>query len=135
MNKASEAPIILFDGVCSLCNGFVDFIIKRDKKNQFYFASLQSETGIRYLEKFDLLDSNIDSIVYVQESQCWTKSTAVLQIMKSFQIPWSYLYFLIFIPTGIRNKIYDIIANNRYRWFGKKDACRMPTPEEKKRFL
>ena len=135
MDKSSDAHIILFDGVCSLCNGFVDFVMKRDKKKQFYFASLQSEIGIRYLKKFDLLDSDIDSIIYVHGSKFWIKSSAVLRIMKSFQKPWNCLYFFIFLPTGIRNKLYDLIAKNRYRWFGKKDSCRMPTPEEKERFL
>ena len=135
MNDNSKTHIIIFDGICNLCNRFVNFVIKKDKKKQFYFTPLQSEIGIKYLKKFHLLESDINSIIYVQGEQFWIKSSAVLHIVKSLKRPWSCLYFFIFLPRAIRDKTYDLIAKNRYRWFGKKDTCRIPTPEERKRFL
>lgn len=127
--------IILFDGVCNLCNSSVNFIIDRDKNNKFKFAALQSDTGQRLLEKFSLNASEFDSVILIDDNKFYTKSTAALKIAKEFPSFWKFLYVLIIIPAPLRNVFYDLVAKNRYRLFGKKDSCRMPTPELKEKFL
>lgn len=127
--------IILFDGVCNLCNSSVNFIIDHDKNDVFKFASLQSDAGQELLKKFDLSTKDFDSIIFVDNGKFYTKSSAVLRIVKDFPGLWKLLYASIIIPPFIRNFIYEIIANNRYKWFGKKDSCRIPTPELKSKFL
>ena len=127
--------IILFDGVCNLCNSSVNFIIDRDKKNIFKFAALQSESGQKLLDKFGLNQNDFDSVVLVDENKFYSKSTAALKIVKEFPSLWKALYIFIIIPVPIRNFFYDLIAKNRYRWFGKKDSCRMPSPELKNKFI
>ena len=127
--------IILFDGVCNLCNSSVNFIIDRDKKNIFKFAALQSESGQKLLDKFGLNQNDFDSVVLVDENKFYSKSTAALRIVKEFPSLWKALYVFIVIPVPIRNFFYDLIAKNRYRWFGKKDSCRMPSPELKNKFI
>ena len=127
--------IILFDGVCNLCNSSVNFIIDHDKENVFKFASLQSEAGQELLNKFNLNTKDFDSIIYVENDKYFEQSTAVLRIVKSFPGLWKLLFVFIIVPPFIRNFLYNIIANNRYKWFGKKDLCRVPTPELKEKFL
>lgn len=131
----SEFKIILFDGVCNLCNSSVNFIIDHDKNNVFRFAALQSETGQNLLKKFSLNAEEFDSVVLVDGEKVFTKSTAALKIAKEFPSIWKSIYTFIIIPAPLRNIIYDFIAKNRYRWFGKKDSCRIPTPELKEKFL
>lgn len=127
--------IILFDGVCNLCNSSVNFIIDRDKNNIFKFSALQSETGRKYLDKFGLNPDDFDSVVLVTGDKFYTKSTAALRIIKEFPSVWKTLYIFIIIPPPLRNFLYDIISKNRYSWFGKKDSCRMPSPELKNKFI
>lgn len=127
--------IILFDGVCNLCNSSVNFIIDRDKKNIFKFAALQSEAGQKILDKSGMNKNDFDSVVLVDENKIFSKSTAALKIVKEFPSLWKTLYVFIIIPSPVRNFIYDLIAKNRYRWFGKKDSCRMPSPELKNKFI
>lgn len=127
--------IILFDGVCNLCNSSVNFIIDRDKKNIFKFAALQSEAGQKILDKSGMNKNDFDSVVLVDENKIYSKSTAALKIVKEFPSLWKTLYVFIIIPSPVRNFIYDLIAKNRYRWFGKKDSCRMPSPELKNKFI
>lgn len=127
--------IILFDGVCNLCNSSVNFIIDRDKKNIFKFAALQSETGQKFLNKFGMDQNDFDSVVLVDENKFYSKSSAALKIVKEFPFLWKALYIFIIIPPPLRNFFYDLVAKNRYRWFGKKDSCRMPSPELKNKFL
>ena len=131
----SEHPIVLFDGVCNLCNSTVIFLIKRDKNKIFRFAHLQSETAKSLLEKYQLDGKGIDSIVYIENDKVYIKSTAVLRILRYLKMPYPLLYALIIIPPFIRNAVYDFIAKNRYRWFGKHDNCIVPTDELKERFL
>lgn len=126
--------IILFDGVCNLCNSSVNFIIDRDKKNVFKFASLQSETGQKLLGRFGLNNKEFDSVVLISDDKFYSKSSAALRIVKEFPFLWKALYILILIPPPLRNIFYDIIAKNRYRWFGKNDSCRMPS-EDNSRFI
>ncbi|HMQ69059.1 MAG TPA: thiol-disulfide oxidoreductase DCC family protein [Ignavibacteria bacterium] len=127
--------IILFDGVCNLCNSSVNFIIDHDKKDVFRFASLQSEAGQEILETNKLSTKEFKSIIFSDNGKIYTQSSAVLRIVKDFPGLWKLFYGFIIVPPVIRNYFYDIIADNRYRWFGKKDSCRIPTPELRNKFL
>lgn len=131
----AQQSIILFDGVCNLCNAAVQFIIKRDDKNQFLFASLQSETGRLLLKQFKLDKIEMNSIILIQNGQVYKRSTAALLVAKKLKRPWFFLYGFIIVPQFIRDGVYNIIAKNRYRWFGRKDACMIPKPELKAKFL
>jgi predicted DCC family thiol-disulfide oxidoreductase YuxK len=126
--------IILFDGVCNLCNSSVQFIIKRDPQVYFYFASLQSEYGKQYISKFEL-DSNLDSIILIENGKAYVQSTAALRVCKQLSSPWKLLAISLIIPVPIRNLLYKFIAKNRYKWFGKREMCMIPTPAQRKRFL
>jgi predicted DCC family thiol-disulfide oxidoreductase YuxK len=128
-------PVVLFDGVCNLCNRLVQFIIKKDKKKQFLFASLQGKTGQDVLKKFSLPANDLNSFVLLEENRIYTKSTAGLKMLKKLGGGWQLLYAFIIVPKFIRNGIYNWIASNRYKWYGKKDACMIPTAELKERFL
>jgi predicted DCC family thiol-disulfide oxidoreductase YuxK len=131
----NNTAIILFDGVCNFCNSSVNFIIVHDKKNYFKFTPLQSDLGIKLLEKYNFDNSKTDSVILIENDNIYTKSTAALKISKHLNRLYSLLYILIIIPTFIRNFVYDIIAKNRYKWFGKKDSCMMPSAEIKSKFL
>lgn len=130
-----ENPIILFDGVCNLCNGFVDFIILRDPMGIYRFASLQSELGQEKSSNCRTMESVMESVVLIEGEKCYFKSSAALHIARRLRFPWPLLYGFMIIPRFFRDVIYDFIANNRYEWFGKRDTCRLPTPEELSRFL
>jgi len=127
--------IILFDGVCNLCNSSVNFIIDNDKRNIFKFASLQSETGSELMKKHNLTSKDIDSVILIDADRAYIKSDAALRIAAELGGIYKLISYLRFIPKFIRDFFYDIIAKNRYRWFGKKDSCRIPTPELKSKFL
>jgi len=129
------SKIILFDGVCNLCNSSVQFIIKRDKKNQFLFASLQSRTGQEYLRKFNLPADTFNSFLLVEDDHYYTRSTSALRIARSLSGGWPLLYAFMIVPRFIRDAVYNLIAKNRYKWFGKREACWVPTPDLKKKFL
>jgi predicted DCC family thiol-disulfide oxidoreductase YuxK len=131
----SEKKIILFDGVCNLCNGSVVFIIKRDKKDVFRFAALQSEIGQELISKLHIDTSKTDSIILVTNDSYVSRSTAALKIARELSGGYPLLYAFMIIPAFIRNFVYDIIAKNRYKWFGKKESCMIPTPELKAKFL
>lgn len=126
--------IILFDGVCSFCNKSVQFIIKRDPKAHFKFASQQSEIGKSILEKYDA-NQYIDSIVLIENNRCYYKSTAALHICRHLTGFWKLFFIFILIPTPIRDNVYNIIAKNRYNWFGQNESCHLPTQNERERFL
>jgi len=128
--------IILFDGVCNLCNGAVQFVIKRDKKDMFRYAALQSEIGEKLVKERGIDTAKMDSIILVDPGVAYyTKSDAALEIAKGFGGLWFLFQVFKWIPTSLRNFIYDIVARNRYRWFGKKDQCMIPTPELQAKFL
>lgn len=127
--------IILFDGVCNLCNGSVTFIIERDKKNVFKFAALQSETGSKMIAERGIDITIIDSILLIEPGAYYIKSTAALKIAKNLSGAWPLLYGLIILPVSFRDWVYDIIAKNRYKWFGKEESCMIPTAELKGKFL
>ena len=128
--------IILFDGICNLCNAAVQFIIRHDKKDQFRFVALQSESGIAILKHIGIDAANIDSIVlYEPNIAYYYKSDAVLEVAKN--IGGIYILAVIFkvFPKSFRNRIYDYVAKNRYKWYGKKDSCMIPTADLKAKFL
>ncbi len=128
--------IILFDGVCNLCNNAVNYIIKKDTNDLFRFASLQSEIGKRLLEQRGINPKSIDSIVLIIPNIAYyIKSDAALEIIKDLNTPWRFLTVFKVAPRGFRNIVYDFIAKNRYRLYGKKDQCMLPTPELKVKFL
>lgn len=127
--------VILFDGVCNLCNGFVQFTIERDKDQYFKFASLQSDTAKEILASFGLDNQSLSTVILVENGQYYTKSTAGLTIISRFGGLWSLAKVLLIFPKFIRDVVYDFIARNRYKWFGEKESCWIPTPELKKRFL
>jgi predicted DCC family thiol-disulfide oxidoreductase YuxK len=126
-------PIILFDGVCNFCDSSINFIIEHDQKGYFKFAPLQSEIGQVLVEKFGL--NKVDSIILVEDEKAYTHSTAALKFIKHLDGIWSWAYFFIIIPRPIRDFFYKLFAANRYRLFGKKEVCMMPTPEIRSRFL
>lgn len=130
-----QHPILLFDGVCNLCNGAVQFLIQRDPKGIFRFASLQSDAAQGLLSQFPQAPTDISTIILVEDGRMYTKSDAALRAARYLSGAWPALYGFIIVPRPIRNAVYDWIARNRYRWFGKKDQCMIPTPGLKERFL
>lgn len=128
--------LILFDGVCNLCNSSIQYVIQNDKKNQFMFAALESVIGQKVINEYNIDTSQIDSILlYSKEHGLTTKSTAALTIAKHLSFPVKLVSVFLIIPPFIRNRVYDFIAKNRYKWFGKKEVCMIPTPELKSKFL
>ncbi len=128
-------PVVLFDGVCNLCSGAVQFIIKHDPKNQFRFASLQSRFGQAIMQQFGLPVNDLNSFILLENNKIYTKSTGALRVSKRLNRLWPALYALIIVPKFIRDAVYSYIAKHRYKWFGKKEACWIPTPALKARFL
>jgi predicted DCC family thiol-disulfide oxidoreductase YuxK len=131
----ADNQLVLFDGVCNLCNRSVDFIVHHDKKGLFKFASLQSDLGQQIRQKFNLPIQKYDSVLLIKKNKVFKKSTAALEIARQLGGVWVLLYGFMIVPAFIRNLVYDVIAQNRYRWFGKKETCRLPTPAERGRFL
>jgi len=131
----SEINIVLFDGVCNLCNKTVRFIIRRDPKAKFRFASVQSESGQLLLRQLSLPIDRYDSIVYICDDKFYLKSTAVLTILGKLGSGWQLLSFLKIFPLFLRDKVYDFIAKWRYKWFGHLESCIVPAPENSDRFL
>ena len=130
-----EERIILFDGVCNLCNSSVQFVIKRDPNGEFKFASLQSKVAKDLFQKFNTDPSSFDSVVLIEKDVLYTKSAAALRIARNLPSLWPLMYVFIIIPRPIRDQGYDFISKHRYKWFGKKDQCAIPTPELQQRFL
>jgi predicted DCC family thiol-disulfide oxidoreductase YuxK len=131
----NETHILLFDGVCNLCNSIVQFTIKRDPKGKFKFASLQSESGQELLKKFDLPTNELDSFVFINGDKFFLKSSAGLNVLKELGGVWKVFYALIIFPRPLRDFVYDLIAKTRYKIFGKRDTCMVPIDSLKHRFL
>jgi len=127
--------IILFDGVCNFCNFWVNFIINRDENDTYHFAAMQSDFGQKLLQEFKVNAYDFDSFVLIIKDKHFTKSTAALMISNNLKSSVKLLYPLIILPAPIRDFIYDLIAKNRYKFFGKRDVCRIPTETEKRKFL
>ena len=130
-----QQPVILFDGVCNFCNGAVNFVIKRDKKGIIKFAPLQSDVAMKLLTEYNLSTQDMRSFVFIEKNQVYTRSTAALRVCRYLDNLWPLLYGFIIVPRFLRNGIYDLIAKNRYKWFGQKTTCMIPTPEVQSRFL
>lgn len=128
-------PTILFDGVCNLCNGSVQFILRRDPQARFRFASLQSEAGRRLVTEQGLDPEVLNSVILIEDGRVYRESTAALRIARHMSGAWKLLRVLVLIPRPIRDAVYRLIARNRYRWFGKSETCWLPTPELRARFL
>ncbi|HEX3595387.1 MAG TPA: thiol-disulfide oxidoreductase DCC family protein [Polyangiaceae bacterium] len=132
MNGSS---VVLFDGVCNVCNAAVNFIIDRDPDGRFKFASLQSPEGQALAAPHGIDTLEPSTMALIEDGKAYTRSTAALRIAKRLKAPWPLAYAALFIPRAIRDAAYGYFAANRYRWFGKTEACRVPTPEIRGRFL
>lgn len=130
----SPYPVILFDGVCNLCNASVQKVIKYDPKRKFRFASLQGAFGSQVLTQIQLPTDTLNTFLLLDQGKIYTKSTAALKVARQMSGAWPLLYAFIIIPPFIRNLFYDLVAKNRYKWFGKQDSCWLPTPELKALF-
>ena len=131
----NEYPVILFDGVCNFCNRSVNFIIKRDKKKTIRFSPLQSDTGRKLIAQFNLRLTGIESFVFIEKGKAYIRSTAALMVCRHLKALWPLCFGLIIVPKFIRDGIYNWFAGNRYKWFGARDQCMIPTPEIKAKFL
>jgi predicted DCC family thiol-disulfide oxidoreductase YuxK len=127
--------IILFDGICNLCNASVLFIIKRDPRVHFYFQSIQDADKAKLPADLSEKALNLESILLIENNKLYKRSTAALRIARRLNALWPLLYVFVIVPVFIRDPLYNFIARNRYRWFGKKDFCMIPTPELKSRFI
>jgi predicted DCC family thiol-disulfide oxidoreductase YuxK len=136
MNESgTHTAIILFDGVCNFCNSSVNFVIRHDKKDRFHFAPLQSDTGKKLLDQFHENNMEMDSVVLIENNKLYKRSTAILRIARRLGGAYSLLYGFILVPRFLRDAVYDFIGHNRYKWFGKKDSCMIPTADVKKKFI
>lgn len=135
MKKNIPQPLLLFDGVCNLCNSSVQFVIKHDKQKQFTFASLQSDAAKEILLQFGEINLNLDSIILITDNTVYSKSSAILKISKLIGGFYSLTIIFYVIPKCIRDNMYNFVAKNRYRWYGKRESCMIPAKELKNRFL
>lgn len=134
-SMAEGAPVLLFDGVCNLCNASVQWVLKRDKKGQFRFAALQSDTGRQLLEQIGFSNEKIETVVLIDGDRFFVRSDAVLEMAKRLGGIWSLAGIFRIIPRSIRDRVYIWVARNRYRWFGERAQCMLPRPEWKGRFI
>ena len=134
MTEPAPARVVLFDGVCNVCNAAVNFIIDRDPAGKFRFASLQSDVG-RRLSREHAIPEDLDTIAYIENGRAFTHSAAVLRIAKGLGGLWPALFSLVVLPRPVRDRAYRYFASHRYGWFGRTEACRVPTPEIRQRFL
>ena len=134
-DAAADGPLVLYDGTCGLCNRSVQMILRHDRRGRFRFAALQSERGRALLARHGLPVDALDSIVLVDDGKAFTKSRAALRIARRMDAPWPALSALGIIPRPVADVCYDLVARNRYRWFGRTEACMLPPPEVRARFL
>lgn len=133
--SVSRHAILLFDGVCNLCNGFVNFVIDNDPEGYFQLGALQSEAARPYLDAFEQDLQGLDTVVLIENGKLYTRSSAALRVLRRLAMPWPLFYGFIVVPKFIRDRIYDVVASQRYQWFGQRDSCRRPTPELQQHFL
>ena len=137
MKKHSDHTfnVILFDGVCNFCNNSINFAIKRDKKNQLKFAAMQSTAGIQLMEQYGLPVKDMQSFVFIENGVAHNRSTAALNVCKYLNAGWPLLFVFIIVPKFFRDGVYNFIAKNRYKWFGKQNECMVPTAAIRSKFL
>jgi predicted DCC family thiol-disulfide oxidoreductase YuxK len=135
MSELKDKGIVLFDGVCNFCNSSINFMIRNDSTDYFRFLTLQSEKGKKIVERYNLDPENLQTVILLENGKIYTRSTAALRIAKKLRGAWKLFYAFVIVPTFIRDFFYNIIAKNRYRWWGQKDACMVPTPDVRKKFL
>ncbi|MFH1196515.1 MAG: thiol-disulfide oxidoreductase DCC family protein [bacterium] len=135
ITPSTDYPIIFFDGVCNFCNSSVNFIIKRDKNRIFRYAALQSNAGQKLLERLSISNSDLDTVILFDGNQIYEKSGAALEIVYLLPGAWKFLYIFRFIPRFVRDFLYDLFARNRYKIFGKREMCMMPSPQIKELFM
>jgi len=128
-------PVILFDGVCNFCDAVVQFVLKRDKKQQIKFAALQSEAGRTLKQQYGLPEDDLRSFLFIENGKLYRRSAAALRMCRYLNGVWPLLYGCMLVPSFIRDGVYDWVAKNRYKWFGQKKECMVPAPEMKARFL
>lgn len=131
----NENPVILFDGVCNFCNGAVNFTIKRNKDKTIKFAPLQSEAGRELVKQYGLPENDMRSFLFIENEKMYNRSTAALRVCRHLKGLWPLCYGFIIVPPFIRNGVYDFIAKNRYKWFGQKEECMVPSADVRARFL
>jgi len=135
VNIPTDKKIILFDGVCNLCNRSVQFILRRDKKNQFVFGSLQGQTGRELLTEFNMPVTALHTFVLVENGKVYLRSTAALRVLRYLGGGWQLFYAFMVVPRFVRDGIYNLISRNRYKWFGKNESCMIPDTKWEPRFL
>ena len=128
-------PVVIFDGVCNFCNSSVNFIMDRDRQGQIRYTPNQSDSGRDLLTQHGRNPDEVETLYLIEDGKLYDQSSAVLRISRYLRFPWNLGYALIIIPRFLRNGVYRFIARNRYRWFGKREACRIPSAEERARFL
>lgn len=131
----TDHPLVIFDGVCNLCEASVNFIIRHDPDGVFRFVPSQTPLGEALQQQYGLNTSSLDTVVLVRDGEAFTESEAAAQIAREFGGPWRLLGWVRFVPRPLRDWVYRRIAANRYAWFGRKDVCMLPTPEIRSRFL
>jgi predicted DCC family thiol-disulfide oxidoreductase YuxK len=131
----ADGGVILFDGVCNLCSGFVQFVVPRDTAGKYRFASLQSDIGRELLAEHDLPTDELESVVLIEDGESYRKSAAIIRITAGLGGAYRLLSPFRYVPRAVRDRVYDFVADNRYRWFGKKDQCLMPSGDMESRFL
>jgi predicted DCC family thiol-disulfide oxidoreductase YuxK len=132
---SDDESIILFDGVCNLCSGFVQFILPRDTEGKYRFASLQSDAGQALLAEYDLPTDELESVVLIEDGESYVKSAAIIQIATGLGGSYRLLSPFRYLPRSVRDRLYDFVADHRYRWFGKKDRCMIPSEDVQSRFV
>lgn len=132
---AVDGPLILFDGVCVMCSGFVAFVIKRDPRARFRFVAAQAPLGQSLLSRLGLSTTDFESSILIEDGRAWFKSGAFFAILRHLPRPWPWLGVLRFLPLALTDRVYNLIADNRYRLFGRRDSCLIPTPDIRRRFV
>ena len=135
MQPNKKNSIILFDGICNLCSSSVKFILRHDKREHFLFSSLQSDASKKLLLQYNVKKIAMDSILLIEDGKVYKKSTAIVRISRDLNWPWKVFSIAKYLPLSLRDKLYDLVANKRYIWFGKKDQCLIMIPKYKNRFI
>jgi predicted DCC family thiol-disulfide oxidoreductase YuxK len=130
-----DAPILFFDGVCGLCDRLVQFVLRHDKRARFRFATLQGDAATQTLGHFGKDPTDLDTVYVLADAQLLAKSRAIFYVLRELGLPWSLVALFRVLPRAITDWLYDRVAKNRYRLFGKMESCRLPSPEEKARFV